>query len=82
MIDEELARLFIIDKYDLRKDLGILAIKTNWELCGEYNAYLAGLRTALDIKDSSDKKIEPILCKLKDLGIIKTWYYNGTYHAC
>lgn len=29
----------------------------------------------------SDKRLEPILEKLKDLGVIKSWYYNGTYHA-
>jgi hypothetical protein len=34
------------------------------------------------IKSSSDKRLEPILQKLKDLGVIKSWYYNGTYHAC
>ena len=30
---------------------------------------------------NSDKRLEPILKKLKDLGVIKSWYYNGTYHA-
>ncbi len=34
------------------------------------------------IKDSSDVRLEPILQKLKDLDVIKSWYYNGTYHAC
>ena len=45
-------------------------------------SFLDGLKAAIDIKDISDKKLEPILYKLKDLGIIKSWYYNGTYHAC
>ena len=30
---------------------------------------------------NSDERLEPILQKLKDLGVIKSWYYNGTYHA-
>lgn len=34
------------------------------------------------INSSSDKTLEPILQKLKGLGVIKSWYYNGTYHAC
>lgn len=33
------------------------------------------------IKDNADENIAPILCRLKDLGVIKSWYYNGTYHA-
>lgn len=45
-------------------------------------SFLDGLKAALDIEDASDKKLELILYKLKDLGIIKSWYYNGTYHAC
>ncbi len=32
-------------------------------------------------KSNSDERLEPILKKLKDLGVIKSWYYNGTYHA-
>lgn len=50
--------------------------------CTRLDDFLAGFEAALDIKDASDKKLEPILYKLKDLGIIKSWYYNGTYHAC
>ena len=34
------------------------------------------------INDTSDKRLEPILKKLKDLGVIKSWYYNGSYHGC
>lgn len=41
--DDEMARLFIIDKYNLRKDLDLWTIRNNYELCKEYNAYLAGL---------------------------------------
>lgn len=44
-------------------------------------SFLDGLKAALDIKDTADKKLEPILYKLKDLGIIESWYYNGTYHV-
>ena len=44
--------------------------------------FLAGLSKALDIKDASDKRLEPILYKLKDLGVIASWYKNDTYHAC
>ena len=32
-------------------------------------------------KKADDKRIEPLLKNLKDLGVIKSWYYNGTYHA-
>lgn len=49
--------------------------------CTRLDDFLDGLKAALDIEDASDKKLEPILYKLKDLGIIKSWYYNGTYHA-
>lgn len=45
-------------------------------------AYLAGFDKALNIEDASDKRLEPILYKLKDLGVISSWYKNGTYHAC
>ena len=31
---------------------------------------------------NSDKRLEPILEKLKDLGVVRSWYYNGSYHAC
>ena len=34
------------------------------------------------INSNSDKTLKPILQKLKDLGVIKSWYYNGTYRAC
>ena len=40
------------------------------------------IKNLQNITDSSDKRLEPILQKLKDLGVIKSWYYNGTYHAC
>lgn len=33
------------------------------------------------ILSDEDKRLEPILQKLKDLRVIKSWYYNGTYHA-
>lgn len=33
------------------------------------------------IKDNNDKRLEPILRMLKDLGVISSWYYNGSYHA-
>lgn len=33
------------------------------------------------IKDNKDKRLEPILKMLKDLGVIASWYYNGSYHA-
>lgn len=33
------------------------------------------------IKDNNDKRLEPILYMLKDLGVIASWYYNGSYHA-
>lgn len=45
-------------------------------------SFFDGLKAALNIKDTSDKNLEPILYKLKDLGVIKSWYYNGTYHVC
>ena len=61
------------DNYGSPKEIGYFS----------YHAgFLAALEAALNIKDASDKKIEPILYKLKDLGIIKSWYYNGTYHTC
>ena len=44
MKDEEMARLFIINKYDLRKDLQVWEIKNNLELCGEYHSFLEGLK--------------------------------------
>lgn len=33
------------------------------------------------IKDNKDKRLEPILKLLKDLGVVSSWYYNGSYHA-
>lgn len=36
----------------------------------------------LCIKSNDDKRLEPILQRLIDLGVIKSWYYNGSYHAC
>ncbi len=51
-----------------------------WSLAKK--GFLAGLNKALDIKDDSDKRLEPILYKLKDLGVIESWYKNDTYHAC
>lgn len=44
--------------------------------------FLAGQKAVLNIKDASDKRLEPILYKLKDLGVIASWYKNDTYHAC
>lgn len=44
------------------------------------NYAIKNLLTA--INSNSDKTLEPILQKLKDLGVIKSWCYNGTYHAC
>ena len=34
-----------------------------------------------NIKSADDRRIEPLLKNLKDIGVIKSWYYNGTYHA-
>ena len=34
-----------------------------------------------NIESSSDKSLVPILQKLKDLRVISSWYYNGTYHG-
>lgn len=82
MTDEEIAKIratkFIDinfnepDNYGSDKEIGYFSY---------YTGFLAGLEAALDINDTSDKKLEPILYKLKDLGIIKSWYYNGTYHV-
>lgn len=36
----------------------------------------------LCIKSNNDERLEPILQRLKDLGVIKSWYYNGSYHTC
>ena len=52
MTDEEMARLFIINKYDLRKDLEIWAIKNNCELSKEYYAYIAGLKAGKDMAET------------------------------
>lgn len=54
-----------------------------WE-CSDKEKYLqsdGGIIPVRKILNASDKSIEPILENLKDLGVIKSWYYNGTYHA-
>lgn len=33
------------------------------------------------MKTEEESKIEAMLKYLKDKGVIKSWYYNGTYHA-
>ena len=43
MSDEEMARLFIIDEYGLRKDLEIWRIKQNEDLSRDFYAFIAGL---------------------------------------
>lgn len=84
MTDEEMARLFIINKYDLRKDLQIWEIKKNLELSGEYQAFLAGLKAGRpqwhDLrKDPNDlpKDKHNVWCKcLDECG--EGWYDKET----
>ena len=46
-------------------------------------AYIAGAKEndISTVTSDSDKRLERVLQKLKDLGVIKSWYFNGTYHA-
>ena len=48
-----------------------------------YKDEIRRLRKGLlsSIKGNNDKRLEPILRMLKDLGVISSWYYNGSYHA-
>lgn len=50
-------------------------------IAGEVHTVTSPIIHIGEITDSSDKRLEPILQKLIDLGVIKSWYYNGTYHA-
>ena len=36
---------------------------------------------APEIESWSDRRLVVILKLLKKLGVIKSWYYNGAYHA-
>jgi len=82
MTDEELAEKYA-DSYNImNKDL---SPKSPRHIVKE--AFLNGLKVGEtmqveQIKDISDERLELILYRLKDLGVIKSWYYNGTYHAC
>ena len=72
MTDEEMAEGYAFEKWPDYPEKQEIAEQ----------AFLAGLNEALNIKDASDKRLEPILYKLKDLGVIESWYKNDTYHAC
>ena len=47
------------------------------------DGYIAGAKEndISTVTSDSDKRLEPVLQKLKDLGVIKSWHFNGTYHA-
>ncbi len=42
-------------------------------------AYIKGLNTGLKINETAST--ETLLKELKDRGVIRSWYYNGTYHV-
>lgn len=42
-------------------------------------AYIKGLNTGLKINETAST--ETMLKELKDRGVIRSWYYNGTYHV-
>jgi hypothetical protein len=50
---------------------GLIKIEKEWTIKDLENIF----------KKADDRRIEPLLKNLKDIGVIKSWYYNGTYHA-
>lgn len=52
MTDEEMARAYIIEIYDLRKDLELWRIKRDNEWRMVFNAFLAGLKAGKDIAET------------------------------
>lgn len=69
MTDEELAEEYVKSVIDVNA--------FDWKIVREIAlAYLAGLGTK--VKSLST---ETLLKELKDRGVIRSWYYNGTYHV-
>lgn len=52
MTDEEMARAYIIEIYDLRKDLELWRIKRDNEWRMVFNAFLAGLKAGKEMADA------------------------------
>ena len=50
---------------------GLLRIEKAWTIKYFENIF----------RKADDRRIEPLLKNLKDIGVIKSWYYNDTYHA-
>lgn len=80
MTEEELKEI-------MKKDLdGVFDVKPiidfHFDLLQK--AYVKGLNTGLKAGKSETIKsvsTEILLKELKDRGVIRSWYYNGTYHV-
>lgn len=81
MTDEEMAEEYFKSVCeDYNEELERTGKRHYWVGFDIKNAYLAGLKAGRELA-YKEMNTEKMLKVLKDRDVIKSWYYNGAYHA-